>query len=41
MNINEAKKNLNSLPIFVEEIALERLEGGLSNYSFLVKSNNK
>ena len=41
MNNSEAKKILKNLPVFKEEIIIERFGGGLSNYSFLVTCNNK
>jgi thiamine kinase-like enzyme len=41
MNINEAIKYLKTIPIFSEKVIIERLEGGISNYSFLINCNNK
>ena len=41
MNINKAKMYLKTLSIFKDEIVLERLGRGLSNYSFLLNNNKK
>ena len=41
MNNNEAIRYLKTIPIFKEEITVERFGEGLSNYSFLVTCNNE
>ena len=40
MNNNEAIKILKTFPIFTDEITVEKLGGGISNFSFLVTCNN-
>ena len=41
MNINEIIKKLNAISFFQGEVTFKRLDGGLSNYSYLVIHNNK